>query len=157
MHVQQTILEGSGSRMLQLTPSVPHLVLHYPVPIKVPCSTKELMIPFVLWWGTEPKQMTTTNPSNLAAVSTSAVFCQPTRGLKCTYCTLQPPPKQQATVGLTIPSAAREDLINDWSELLCHRWGRSPPTVSYIILTALLFSCLLSIQRPVIGVMLCTG
>lgn len=68
-----------------------------------------------------------------------------------------PPPKQQATVGLTIPSAAREDLINDWSELLCHRWGRSPPTVSYIILTALLFSCLLSIQRPVIGVMLCTG
>ncbi|CAF93850.1 unnamed protein product [Tetraodon nigroviridis] len=37
------------------------------------------------------------------------------------------PPKQQATVGLTIPSAAREDLINDWSELLCHRWGRSPP------------------------------
>lgn len=54
-------------------------------------------------------------------------FCQPTRGLKCTYCTPPPPPKQQATVGLTIPSAAREDLINDWSELLCHRWGRSPP------------------------------
>lgn len=30
-------------------------------------------------------------------------------------------PEQQATVGLTIPSADREDLINDWSELPCHR------------------------------------
>lgn len=77
MHVQRTILEGSGNRMLQLTPSVPHLVLHYLQAIKVPCSTQELMIPFVLLQGTEPKQMTTTNPSNLAAVSTSAVFAGP--------------------------------------------------------------------------------
>lgn len=77
MHVQRPILEGSSNRMLQLTPSVPHLVLHYTEPIKVPCSTKELMIPFVLLRGTEPKQMTTTNPSNLAAVSTSAVFASP--------------------------------------------------------------------------------
>lgn len=77
MHVQRPILESSGDRTLQLTPSVPHLVLHYPQPIKVLCSTKELMIPFVLSQGTDPKQMTTTNPSNLAAVSTSAVFASP--------------------------------------------------------------------------------
>lgn len=30
-------------------------------------------------------------------------------------------------------------------------------TVSYILLTALFFLCRLSIQRPVIGVTLCTG
>lgn len=77
MHVQRPILEISRYGTLRLTPSVPHLVLHYPQPINVPYSTKELMIPFVLLWGTEPKQMTTTNPSNLAAVSTSAVFACP--------------------------------------------------------------------------------
>lgn len=74
--------KGLGNRMLQLTPSVAHLVLHYLQAIKVPCSSssgdgKELMIPFVLSQGTEPKQMTTTNPSNLAAVSTSALFFSP--------------------------------------------------------------------------------
>ncbi|KAA8581450.1 hypothetical protein FQN60_003031 [Etheostoma spectabile] len=45
-------------------------------------------------------------------------FCQPTRGLKCTYCW---PPKQQAALGLASPLVAREDLINDWSKLLCHQ------------------------------------
>lgn len=73
--------KGPGNRMLQLTPSVAHLVLHYLQAIKVPCSSggggKELMIPFVLSQGTEPKQMTTTNPSNLAAASTSALFAGP--------------------------------------------------------------------------------
>lgn len=102
-----------GSRTLQLTPSVHHLVLHYPQPVRVPCGTKELMILFVLLRGTQPKQMTTTNPSNLAALSTSAVFASPPEAWNAHIA--HRPPKQQAALGVASPSVAREDLINEWS------------------------------------------
>lgn len=161
--------KGLGNRMLQLTPSVAHLVLHYLQAIKVPCRSssggggggKELMIPFVLSQGTEPKQMTTTNPSNLAAVSTSALFSDPPEAWNAHIA--RRPPQAAGGPGTPGPSVARENLINDWSKLLCHQQGTTPTTatttiVSYIILTALFFSCPpLSIQRPVIGVTLCTG
>lgn len=155
MHVQQTILEGSGSTTLQLTPSVPHLVLHYPEPIKVPCSTKELMIPFVLSWGNRTKANDNNKSIKLSSSEHISSFCQPTRGLKCTYCTLAP--QAAGDRGTHHPLGGQRRLDKWLGRTSLSPVREEPPTVSYIILTALLFSCLLSIQRPVIGVMLCTG
>lgn len=84
-------------------------------------------------------------------------FCQPTRGLKCTYCTLPPLPQAAGDRGTYHPLGGQRTLDKWLERTSLSPVGEGPPTVSYIILTALLFSCLLSIQCPVIGVMLCTG
>lgn len=89
MHVQRTILEGSSNWMLQLTPSVPHLVLHYPEPIKVPCSTRvNDSLCFVA--GNRTKGNDNNRSIKLSSSEHISSFRQPTRGLKCTYCTLAP-------------------------------------------------------------------
>lgn len=47
------------------------------------------------------------------------------------------------------PSVTSEEVINDHSPRPCQLWvgrGGGPPTVSYIILTTLFFSCGLSIE-----------
>lgn len=155
MHVQQTILEGLRQQTGPADPICAPSRFALSWTHKSPVQHKRVNDSLCFVVGNRTKANDNNKSIKLSSSEHISSFCQPTRGLKCTYCTLAP--KQQATVGLTIPSAAREDVINDWGELLCHRWGRSPPTVSYIILTALLFSRLLSIQRPVIGVMLCTG
>lgn len=111
--------------------------------------------------GTRTKANDNNKSIKLSGSEHISTFLRPTRGLKCTYCT--PAPQAAGGPETPGPSVARENLINDWSKLLCHQQGTTPTTaaattVSYIILTALFFSCLpLSIQRPVIGVTLCTG
>lgn len=48
------------------------------------------MIPFVLSWGNRTKANDNNKSIKLSSSEHISSFCQPTRGLKCTYCTLAP-------------------------------------------------------------------
>lgn len=70
-------------------------------------------------------------------------FCQPTRGLKCTYCMLAP---QAAGGPGTRQPLGGQRRLDKWLEQTSLSPVREEsPSVSYIILTALFFSCPLSI------------
>lgn len=105
--------------------------------------------------GNRPKANDNNKSIKLSSSEHISSFCQPTRGLKCTYCTLAP--QAAGGPGTRQPLGGQRGL-DKWLEQTCVSPVREKsPSVSYIILTALFFWCPLSIQRPVIGVMPCTG